>query len=851
MENTAKKINYNFDTLYNMIFRWINRHLVISYFLIFLGFILFAGIQNWSLLVGENLMKWDIWQAEYPLQVLMSDALDNQTIPMWNPLMQFGTPNYAIVGSPIWYPVTMLLACTGYTPITVAMSYVIHIAIGGFGMFLLVGKEIKRNNEKWQGISLSVSIIAGLLYSTSGIFLSNAQHIMIFISASWIPYIFYFMRNFIEKNSIIFAMLAGLCAGLIFVGGYPEIFYNLFLFLIPYVMYFNYKKNKGVLINIIYSAKKYIILVIFTVCASSISLIPFLKNMGLITRGNGFGQIPNNYTVATLLSMLFSRTSQFIQGTEVSMVNYYMGIITILLMPMIILRKYCNKKLYTLLAICAFLLCWGKESFLHSFFYRFLPMYNSFRFPTLNRIFLIVFFLLLFSAACTELLEKGIDLVTLKYSKLLLCIVSMLAIVSSLVVNIAEIESPSEKLRYMAFSESAYKTAVIIFLYILVFSFIKNEKGNKKKIFILLFLIVCTELLTYAFAEGPITITQYGYTEYMYNPAVQESVKTEFQKNSERNRSVDFSGQVRSTSGLDSQAIVFNKTFDEEGYLSYLLQSISDFKLTYRRSIMEQNPVIYFTNDIVTPEEVDYEQWKNTSSVPPEQIYVEESLESKIEVVDRLSPKIVSQTDLELMYKRDSIVVKGNLYSTQSKTGRVRLFLENSVGGSLYLNLKFIEESGTEQIYAGEYEVYNLGGEKYIDIYFPHVNMLYQSIEISTNELPMKAQLIVTERMAKDFYTDVKKFGFNDIILDVDIPTEGYIVILQAKHEGWSVYVDGEKSEIELVNNCFMGIHLGAGEHSIELHFRPKDFFVGLILTISYIISIFAMLLRFLYLNRK
>ena len=109
-------------------------HKCLFNFIVFVAFVLMAMIFNWSILLGENLMKWDIWDAEYPLQVMMSDAISQGTIPLWNPLMQFGTPEYAIVGSPIWYPITLLLAWIGYTPQVLAFSYIIHIAIGSFGI---------------------------------------------------------------------------------------------------------------------------------------------------------------------------------------------------------------------------------------------------------------------------------------------------------------------------------------------------------------------------------------------------------------------------------------------------------------------------------------------------------------------------------------------------------------------------------------------------------------------------------------------------------------------------------------------------------------------------------------------
>ena len=49
---------------------------------IFLLFLAVSFLLNWSLLIGENLMKYDIWDAEYPSQVLMSEAIANHTLPL-------------------------------------------------------------------------------------------------------------------------------------------------------------------------------------------------------------------------------------------------------------------------------------------------------------------------------------------------------------------------------------------------------------------------------------------------------------------------------------------------------------------------------------------------------------------------------------------------------------------------------------------------------------------------------------------------------------------------------------------------------------------------------------------------
>lgn len=147
--------------------------------------ILYCGIlfiSNWSILLGENLMKWDIWDAQFPAQVITSDAIHAGTFPIWNPLFNFGTPYYAMVGTPVWYPITLMLDVIGYNTSSPAWEYYIHLVIAAIGMYQLSSFEIKDNSIlRWASREIT-AFISGLLYVFSGPFFSNAQHIMIIIS---------------------------------------------------------------------------------------------------------------------------------------------------------------------------------------------------------------------------------------------------------------------------------------------------------------------------------------------------------------------------------------------------------------------------------------------------------------------------------------------------------------------------------------------------------------------------------------------------------------------------------------------------------------------------------------------
>lgn len=820
---------------------------------IFLLFFVVSFGMNWSIVIGENLMKWDIWQAEYPFQVLMSEAIENHTLPLWNPLMRYGSPTYSVLGTPVWYFCTLILAWIGYTPATIAVCYAIHVAIGGFGMYLLAYHELKKDNSVMSVSTYCASFLIGLFFCGSGVFLSNAQHIMIIISAAWIPYVFLLVRKYLEEKHLIYALGAGLCAAQLLMGGYPELFFDLFLFLIPYSLYFGYQNGKELIKNILYCARRYIVICIFTVIAGAVTLLPFLCNMGLITRGNGLGQIVAGYSPISFLSVLFPKLTESISVGEISMVNYYIGVGTILLIPMIAAKKQTNKKLYLSLAATAFLLCMGENSFLHTLLYRFCPMYSNFRFATLNRVFIAVFMLLTLAPILQILLEEGkISKRVLQFDICITGVVILVGGITAIIGKMGEISGSANAVQISAFAESAIRLTSILIAYLVVFWAIYQKTVSalwRKGVVVAL---VVTEVFAWSFWETPITIAAYRPGEYSWNQTAQDAIEKEYNAYENRQRGVNFAGHKRSTSKLNSKKIVFHQTFDEEGYCSFLLSAAEDFKQTYVRNIIEQNPEIYFTNNIVTSADMSYDEWVNKCDIVPEQIYVDGDLAEKITSYQKLEPEITDQAPITVTMTETGFVMTGAMSAGKNNTGRIRIYWSSIETNPLQLGICFTDSEGVQQVFSGEFLVYEQNGILYTDIYFPSLEKEYQQLQIEVqNPKVLGADFVQTERMTSDKIVDVSWFGFNSIQMTVNAPTEGYVTVLQSKHKGWTAYVDGEQTEINLVDNCFMGLHVTEGEHTIEMRFRPKEWFVGGILSVGYLGVTLIVLVAYLKKSRK
>lgn len=798
--------------------------------LVFMAFFVYAAVANWSIVLGENLMKWDIWDAEYPLEVLVSDALHKGQIILWNPLFRYGSPHYAAVGTPVWYPVTLLLAVRGYTPRVLAFSYVVHIAVGGFGMYLLGKQELLKRVGTVTCDMIVSAVIAGLIYCSSGVFLSNAEHIMIIISIAWIPYIFYFMRAYLEKGGVLYAMLSGGSAAMIIFGGYPEIFYNVFLFLGIYTLYFTPGKDGNIVKTILNALKHYVAVCICTVSCSAVTVIPFLHMMGLMTRTNGASPMPMNIGLNAFFSLFFPNTGSFISYAEISMANYYLGLLTVILLPAIIKYKNKDNYFYIGMAILSAFLCLGLYSFIHGFLYRFFPMYSNFRFPTLNRCILTMFMMLCVVNVIYDVQQRGITRTILRSGTVLFLLVLGSAAAAGLFGNLQAGEGSS---RYVNFSNCAYISAVILGIYMLVFCVLYMKLFAPAVRRVLLGMAVLAELLTFYYVTTPSTIAVYSPTEFLYNDQAKRAIEQQFSELDERVTSTEFANAQRASSGLNSRHVVFNKLFDEGGYVSVQLQKTQDYMETYLRVIKEQNPEIYFTNDVVGCEDVDYYEWANSGAVMPEQIYVENEQTDHVGEKVRFEPVVTGVEALAWDRKEEKIHIYNDTETGMSagadQTGRIRLYLDSAAEKEIELAVTYIDMEGNGSEYGGVYQIQNDDTGQYIELYMPDIERVYSDIYVSAPDLiPENVEMIDVDRMRKDRFVNVSHFGFNEIEMDVTAPTDGYVVVLQAKYDGWKVYVDGAEDNITEVDRCFMGIKVPEGSHNIVFRFVPADFYLGL-----------------------
>ena len=175
------------------------------------------------------------------------------------------------------------------------------------------------------------------------------------------------------------------------------------------------------------------------------------------------------------------------------------------------------------------------------------------------------------------------------------------------------------------------------------------------------------------------------------------------------------------------------------------------------------------------------------------------------------------------------------------KDGEVKLHFDVKKGSDIYV---YVTSSLGDTVLT-----YGTGESKTINVEYPYIDCLKQTPEdgvrsfyypIQVGELGDSALYVrslkkdILEKGYKELadepftvtnYSDTKVEG------TVTVKEDGYLFTSIPYEKGWSLFVDGVKTEIEPFKDAFIGVRLSQGSHEITLTYTPEGFLVGSILS--------------------
>ena len=95
------------------------------------------------------------------------------------------------------------------------------------------------------------------------------------------------------------------------------------------------------------------------------------------------------------------------------------------------------------------------------------------------------------------------------------------------------------------------------------------------------------------------------------------------------------------------------------------------------------------------------------------------------------------------------------------------------------------------------------------------------------------------------------KLDKNRLTGEIDLDKDSLLFLSIPYNEGWSVYIDGKKTNYRSIADTFMGINVPKGKHKISMKFYPKGILLGIIISLLSVIGIHILQRKEVYCVKK
>ncbi len=172
-----------------------------------------------ALLGGEQFYAGDTYRFFYPLKKMVADSVRGGEAPVWNPLVHSGMPLHAALQAAVFYPFSLLFYCL---PFDLAYKWhiALHVLLAALGTYFLM--------RRWR-LERIPAALAGVTYAFSGYMISFIDGLNIFSSIAWLPVVFGLFERAVEKPGILSVALASLAVAAQTLAGDPVSGYYTFL----------------------------------------------------------------------------------------------------------------------------------------------------------------------------------------------------------------------------------------------------------------------------------------------------------------------------------------------------------------------------------------------------------------------------------------------------------------------------------------------------------------------------------------------------------------------------------------------------------------------------------------------
>lgn len=301
-------------------------------------------------------IKNDAFNGYFPPRFFMSESIHAGHLPLWNPYINFGFPQYGDMSGGYWSPITWLIAATtGYNAYIFTIEILLYILIGGLGIYKLASTWC--NNRIVCGI-------AGISFMCCGFNIGHLQHANWLSGIAFLTWCTYFFLELQKEITVRNILITALMFYLFISAAHPTLIISSFYFFIALLAftYFNNDLNSGWKVKAGSYIKANLVLIGIMLLISTGMIISYLDIIPHFVRGQKLNlatSVANASDLPTWISVLlpFSTVkNEALLHTDLSMRNNYMGLIMLFFILNALLGKKTPWQWFFLITGVVFLL---------------------------------------------------------------------------------------------------------------------------------------------------------------------------------------------------------------------------------------------------------------------------------------------------------------------------------------------------------------------------------------------------------------------------------------------------------------------------------------------------------------
>lgn len=276
-------------------------------------------------------LKNDAFTGYFPPKFFMSESIHAGYLPLWNPYINYGLPQYGDMSSGFWSPITWLVASTvGYSAYTFTLEEAFYIFMAGLGMYHLTS---------YWGLKNKTRLIAGVVYMCCGYMVGHLQHFNWISGAAFLPWCLFTYLQVIKSTNAFNLLKSALAFSLFFSSAHPGLIISgiYFFILVSAALFLNKIMNGGSLIKIIGEmCFKHLYILVSILLFIIGPIIGYLEVLPHISRADklSIDSIAEPASLQTWLSVILPLSitkNDTFYATDISMRNSYFGLLFLLL----------------------------------------------------------------------------------------------------------------------------------------------------------------------------------------------------------------------------------------------------------------------------------------------------------------------------------------------------------------------------------------------------------------------------------------------------------------------------------------------------------------------------------------